>query len=245
MYKVLAGINNVFVNEVNLNEDFHLQVPSILKKYNRRTKILFLCTPNNPVGNVLRREDVIVLLSSFPGIIVIDEAYIDFTEEESYSTLITTYPRLIVTQTLSKAWGMAGLRLGMAFAHEYIIQQLNKIKPPYNINVLTQKTVLQQLEKYAEFRANLKSIVVQRDAVAKKLNTLEIIKKIYPSEANFLLVQVPDANETYNYIVTNGVIVRNRTNQVGCENCLRLTIGTESENQRLIELLETFKAESR
>lgn len=240
MYKVLAGINNIHLTEVILDKEFQLNVDSILKHYNRKTKLLFLCSPNNPVGNLLVRADVIKLLDTFPGIIVIDEAYIDFSDEVGYKELIADYPRLIVTQTFSKAWGMAGLRLGMAFANEFIVSQLNKIKPPYNINVLTQKKALEVLEKRDEFLANLSILKEEKSKLHAALKGLKIVRKVHESAANFLLTEVDNADEIYDYLVSLGIVVRNRSNQVSCENCLRFSVGLPEENIKLIKALSLF-----
>lgn len=240
MYKVLAAINNIFITEVPLDSNFQLVVESILKRYNRNSKILFLCSPNNPVGNVLNRKDVIKLLETFPGIVVIDEAYIDFTNEESYIKLIQTYPNLIVIQTFSKAWGMAGLRLGMAFSNAYTIGQLNKIKPPYNINVLTQEAALEKLQDTKTFKKNKKLIISERKLLVDQLSLLPIIKKIHQSDANFILAEFDNANESYAKLLEEGIVVRNRTNEIGCKNCLRITVGTPDENIRIIKTLETL-----
>lgn len=238
MYKVLAGINNVFIKECPLTDAFQMDIDAILKSLTRNTKILFLCSPNNPVGNVLRREDVMHILKTFPGIVVIDEAYIDFAEEEGYSNLINTFPKLIVTQTLSKAWGMAGIRLGIALANSYTVEQLNKIKPPYNVNILTQERALKELEDIHLFEANVKTILVQREWVEAELSKLPMVLALFPSDANFVLARFTDANKYYDLLVKEGIVVRNRSNQTHCENCLRLTIGLPEENLKLIQTLK-------
>jgi len=238
MYKVLAGVNNVFAKESNLSAEFQINTASILKLYDRQTKILFLCSPNNPVGNSLRREDVLNIIDKFPGIVVIDEAYIDFTDVPGYLNLIEERSNLIITQTLSKAWGMAGLRLGMAFANPFIISQLNKIKPPYNINVLTQDSALQGLQNESVFQNNLKTIVSEKLILKEKLEKLTMVRKVYDSDANFLLVEFDNADHYYKYLVKQGVVVRNRSKQLHCNNCLRITIGTPEENMKLIEKLK-------
>ncbi len=241
MYKVLAGINNVHIKEVDLDENFQLDVNGILKQYERRTKILFLCSPNNPVGNTLNEEDVIKLCDLFPGIIVIDEAYIDFAKGSGYLDSIDTYPRLIVIQTFSKAWGMAGLRLGMAFANPFLISQLNKIKPPYNVNALTQKVALEQLSDESKFKEKLDLIISERLRLRENLIKLPMVNHIHDSEANFLLCKFDNADFYYGKLVEKGIIVRNRSKQKGCANCLRITIGMPEENNRLINTLKTFE----
>lgn len=238
MYKVLAGVNNVFVKEVNLSADFQLDKTSILKFYQRNTKILFLCSPNNPVGVSLDRSDVLQMIEDFPGIVLIDEAYIDFTDRSGYLSLIEEMPNLIITQTLSKAWGMAGLRLGMAFANPYIVEQLNKIKPPYNVNVLTQKEALFGLSREDEFKRNLDTVASEKIKLRKSLEELPMVNKVYPSDANFLLVEFDNADYYYEFLVKHGIIVRNRSKQTHCNNCLRITIGKPEENQKLINKLK-------
>ncbi|GLR16312.1 histidinol-phosphate transaminase [Portibacter lacus] len=238
MYKVLANINNIFVKEAALTTDFQIVVDSILKQYDRETKILFLCSPNNPVGNVLNREDVINIIDQFPGIVVIDEAYIDFSATSGFLDLINEKPNLIITQTFSKAWGMAGIRLGMAFSNPFIIDQINKIKPPYNINVLTQKVALEKLNDEETFKKNLASLKSEKLKLAAELDKMDVVKKIYESDANFLLVKFDDADHYYKYLLDHGIVVRNRSNQFHCKGCLRITIGTPEENDKLIKILK-------
>lgn len=238
MYKVLGNINDVFVKEAPLNDDFQLDLGALMKSINRETKILFLCTPNNPVGNLLNSSDVMQILQTFPGIVVIDEAYIDFANTGSYAQLIEQYNRLIVIQTLSKAWGMAGIRLGMAFTNEFIVNQLNKIKPPYNVNILTQQKALEELSNVKSFTANVKSINSERIKLHKILSALPMVKKVYESEANFILAEFDDAEYYYNMFLQNGIVVRNRSSQYNCYNCLRITIGTPKENKRIMDLLK-------
>lgn len=237
MYKVLAGINNVFTKEVPLDKGFQLDEETILKTYDRETKILFLCSPNNPVGISLERSSVERMIEMFPGIVVIDEAYIDFSKEESFMKEVLSKPNLIVTQTLSKAWGMAGIRLGMAFAHPFVVQQLNKIKPPYNVNILTQREALKQLQNESVFEEQLATISQEKQALTKTLEELPMVKKVYASDANFLLVKFDDAPSYYQQLLNDGIVVRNRSHEMHCENCLRITIGTPQENKRLIQSL--------
>ena len=238
MYKVLAGVNNVKVKDIHLNPEFQLDVEKILTAKNSNTKILFLCTPNNPVGNNLDRADVLELLDRFNGIVVIDEAYIDFSDQPSYSDLILEYNNLIVIQTFSKAWGMAGLRLGMGLTNPLIVSLLNKIKPPYNVNVLTQKLALEKLQNVDTFKKNLEVIKTETGKLASELEKLPMVYKLYSTAANFILVQFSDADKYYQLLLNKGIVVRNRSGQVGCFNCLRITVGTPSENKQLIDTLK-------
>ncbi|WP_235298947.1 histidinol-phosphate transaminase [Portibacter marinus] len=237
MYKVLAGINNIFVKSVNLTSDFQLQHDAILKTYDRETKLLFLCSPNNPVGISLHQDTVEHIIDQFPGIVVIDEAYIDFSNQPGFMELISGKPNLIVVQTLSKAWGMAGIRLGMAFTNSYIVSALNKIKPPYNVNVLTQRRSLQGLENIGEFTKNIEIIKSEKDRVGKILATLPMVERVFDSDANFLLVKFDDCMRYFNGLKNEGIIVRDRSQQQGCAGCLRITIGTPEENDKLIKWL--------
>jgi histidinol-phosphate aminotransferase len=237
MYKVLAGINDVFVQEAPLNQNFQLDINSILKISDRKTKLLFLCSPNNPAGNSLKRADVLQVVKDFPGIVVIDEAYIDFSPHTSFLDILKSNPNLIITQTLSKAWGMAGIRLGMAFANPFIIGQLNKIKPPYNVNVLSQAKALEGLNNYDYYAKNLETIQREKNLLNDMLASLPMVKTIFPSDANFLLVKFDNADYYYKYLLEHGIVVRNRSKQLHCDNCLRITIGTPVENKKLIEIL--------
>jgi histidinol-phosphate aminotransferase len=243
MYEVSANIHNVGIQRVPLNERFQPVFEKIAEKQNERTKILFLCSPNNPTGNILEPGTVEKLIKSFNGLVVVDEAYIDFTEAPSWSTRLEEFPNLVVLQTLSKAWGMAGLRLGMAFASPKIISFLNKIKPPYNVNVVTQELVSDALDKTAQLNDMLEVIVQERARVVDEFESLGLIEKVYPSDANFVLVQVPNANELYAYLLERGVVVRNRSTQPGCANCLRITIGTPEENDHLLASLKAYSAQ--
>ncbi|WP_066621976.1 histidinol-phosphate transaminase [Rufibacter roseus] len=240
MYEVSANIHNVGIQRVPLDERFQPVFDKIAEKQTEKTKILFLCSPNNPTGNILEPETVEKLIREFKGLVVVDEAYIDFTETPSWSTRLDEFPNLVVLQTLSKAWGMAGLRLGMAFASPEIISYLNKIKPPYNINAVTQELVSAALDKTAQLHDMLQVIVQERERLVQVFAELPLIQKVYPSDANFVLVQVPDANELYAYLLERGVVVRNRTTQPGCFNCLRITIGTPKENDHLLESLQVY-----
>ena len=244
MYKVCADINDVECIEVALDEDFTLNANNILKKASEDVKVIFLCSPNNPSGNLLERAEVEKIIIGFDGIVVLDEAYIDFAEEYGFLPELDKYPNLIILQTLSKAWGMAGLRLGMAFASIEIINYFGKVKYPYNIGEDTQKEVIAQLRKYSSKKEEeIKEIIEDRKALALTLEEIDYIKKVYPSDANFILIKVDDATSLYNYLALyGGVLVRNRTSIYGCEGCLRITVGTDSENERLLYLLYSYKA---
>jgi histidinol-phosphate aminotransferase len=238
MYGVLANINAVENREVLLSIDFQPQVEKILEAIDENTKILFLCSPNNPTANSFSDESVMKLLENFKGLVVIDEAYIDFSEKESWLSKIEHYPNLIITQTLSKAYGLAGIRLGICYASAAIISVLNKIKPPYNVNELTQLKALERLSNPEKIKSEIDSIIVQREELLKVLVDVKFVEKIYPTEANFILIKVDDANKRYAELIAKGIVIRNRTAQPLCENTLRLTIGTEEENKKLIEVLK-------
>lgn len=237
MYGVLANINAVENREVLLSTDFQPQIEKIFKAIDDNTKMIFLCSPNNPTGNSFSEESVTTLLEHFNGLIVIDEAYIDFSEKESWLKKIEQYPNLIITQTLSKAYGLAGIRLGICYASAEIISVLNKIKPPYNVNELTQKRALERLDNTKAIKHEIESIIEQREKLLKVLDEVSFVEKIYPTEANFVLIKVDDANKRYDELIARGIVIRNRTTQPLCENTLRLTIGTEEENKKLIEAL--------
>jgi histidinol-phosphate aminotransferase len=238
MYKVLAGINAVENREVLLTPDFEPNVPEILKAVDDKTKLLFICSPNNPTGNTFAVDKVQQLLESFQGLVVIDEAYIDFSEEESWVGKLTDYPNLIVTQTLSKAYGLAGIRLGICYASEEIIAILNKIKPPYNVNQLTQQQALQRLLNQDAVATEVDQILRERASLIEALNTLAFVQEIYPTDANFVLAKVDDANKRYQQLLEQKVVVRNRSTQPLCENTLRFTVGTPEENKTLIAILK-------
>lgn len=240
MYMVCADINNVEYRKVLLKEDFSLDVERMLSAADKNTKVLFLCSPNNPTGNDVSKVDVIRILEDFSGIVVIDEAYIDFSERESYIEILPAYKNLIILQTFSKAWGLASVRLGMAFANPEIISYFNKVKYPYNINLLTQNFVEKEIKQKERKSVWVKMIIEQRDVLIQNLKNLSLVKKIYPSDANFVLIKVDNANEIYSYLVDRGIIVRNRNNVSLCLGCLRITIGTPEENARLIEELKKY-----
>lgn len=239
MYEVLANINAVEVLKINLSEStFQPQNTAVLNSASANSKILFLCSPNNPTGNSFEADRVEFLLKNFKGIVVIDEAYIDFSNEESWLSRLKEFPNLVVVQTLSKAYGMAGIRLGMCFASEAIIATLNKIKPPYNINELTQISAIEQLQKADLVQSQIMSLINERELLVRSLDQVAFIKKIYPSNTNFVMIKVDDASKRYQQLIENGIVIRNRTTQPLCENCLRLTIGTTEENMKLIETLK-------
>lgn len=238
MYKVLAGINNVENKEVLLTADFEPNVEAILKNANANSKILFLCSPNNPTANSLSKDRMVELLNEFKGLVVVDEAYIDFSKEESWLNELNNFPNLIITQTLSKAYGMAGIRLGICFASEEIIAVLNKIKPPYNVNELTQQKALERLLNIDAINSEVADILGERTILYKELLQLNYIEKVYTSDANFILAKVNNATERYNQLLKKGIVVRNRTTQPLCENTLRFTVGTKEENKKLIKALK-------
>lgn len=240
MYSVLANINAIEIKSVQLDANFQPKVDEILNIANSNSKLLFLCSPNNPTGNSFEAKSIEILVNEFKGIVVIDEAYIDFSNEESWTSRLNEFPNLIVTQTLSKAYGMAGIRLGICYASEEIISVLNRIKPPYNVNELTQQKAISQLEQYKLTQQQVADILKERDLLIAKLESVNFISKIYPSDANFVLAEVDDATKRYNQLIDKGIVVRNRTTQPGCENCLRFTIGTSEENKILIDALNSI-----
>ena len=238
MYSVLANINAVENRTVLLTEYFQPKVDQILKKVDVYSKILFLCSPNNPSGNSFTEDTVEELLIKFNGLVVIDEAYIDFSEQKSWLDKLAVYPNLIITQTLSKAYGLAGIRLGVCYASEEIIHFLNSIKPPYNVNELTQLKAIERLSHIDEVKNEVVEIIQQRNFVIKELKDISFIKIIYPTDCNFVMVKVDNANKRYNQLIEKGIVVRNRTTQPLCDNCLRFTIGTSTENTKLIKVLK-------
>jgi len=237
MYKVSADINNVAVKKVNLTPGFQLDLPGIEEAIDGDTKIIFLCSPNNPTGNSLRREDVEALLNNFFGIVVIDEAYINFSRFKSFSVSLDEYPNLVVMQTFSKAWGLAALRLGIAFASTGIIHVMNKIKPPYNINQATQELALKAMEEVEQVNEMIRILVEERETLKSALLQLPMVETVYPSDANFLLVKVKDAKGSYDYLLSRGIVVRDRSRVELCEGCLRITVGAADENLQLVNAL--------
>ncbi|SFC83299.1 histidinol-phosphate aminotransferase [Zunongwangia mangrovi] len=240
MYKVLSEINNIENREVLLSQDFEPQVSAILDKSDANSKLLFLCSPNNPTGNTFSEEKVEELLQKFNGLVIIDEAYIDFSGKESWLNRLQEYPNLVITQTLSKAYGMAGIRLGICCASEEIIEILKKIKPPYNVNELTQQRALNRVLDVKNVENEVADILKGREELFKVLLEVSYVEKIYPSDANFILVKVDNATARYNQLIEKGIVIRNRTTQPLCENTLRLTVGTTQENQKLITALKSL-----
>jgi histidinol-phosphate aminotransferase len=238
MYKVLANLNGISCKEVLLTRDFQLNVPEIIRAVDESTKLIFICSPNNPTGNKFLKSDIETILNNFSGIVVIDEAYIDFSDEKSWLTRLQEYPNLIVSQTFSKAYGLASIRLGICYASPEIISILNKIKPPYNINILTQNAALQKLNEIEKIDQQIVEINKNKLLLIKELSEINFIKKSFPSQANFILVRVDDANRRYEELLQHGFVVRNRTKEPLCENCLRFTIGTEQE---VLSLINTLK----
>jgi histidinol-phosphate aminotransferase len=241
MYQVSANINDVAVKNVPLTEDFQLNLEGIAEAIDGNTKLIFICSPNNPTGNSINRADVETLLANFSGIVVVDEAYINFSRQKTFIQELTEYANLVVLQTLSKAWGLAGLRVGMAFASEEIIEVMNKVKPPYNVNDASQQLALQALANIGQVNDWIKETLLQRDKLVLTLKDFDFVVDIYPSDANFILVKTTDANGIYNFLVNQGIIVRNRSKIELCEGCLRITVGTPRENEILLQTLQNFK----
>ncbi|PRX55050.1 histidinol-phosphate transaminase [Flagellimonas meridianipacifica] len=237
MYKVLSGINAVENKEVLLTEDFEPDVDKILETIDLKTKMVFLCSPNNPTGNSFSSSKIEAILNGFNGLVVIDEAYIDFSEHNSWLLRLSDFPNLVVTQTLSKAYGMAGIRLGICYASDEIIQILNKIKPPYNVNELTQQKALSRVDDNDAVTSEVSKILKEREILIKELQRLGFIEKVYPTDANFVLAKVDDAEKRYKQLLGLNVVVRNRSSQPLCDNTLRFTVGTPDENKKLIEVL--------
>lgn len=241
MYAVLAGLNAVTNVEIELDSNFQPKVDSILKAVRSQTKLVFLCSPNNPTANSFNAELIEKLLNNFNGIVIIDEAYVDFSKEESWLSRLEEFPNLIITQTLSKAYGLAGIRLGICYASAAIIAVLNKIKPPYNINQLTQNEALIRLNNLNVAQNEVSRILTERKTLQSELQSINFVRTVYDSDANFLLVKVDNANLRYDQLVKHGIVVRNRTTQPLCENCLRITVGTEVENNELINTLKSLQ----
>ncbi|KIC91498.1 histidinol-phosphate transaminase [Flavihumibacter sp. ZG627] len=237
MYEVSANINNVKVKKVSLTPGFQLDLPALEEAVDDNTKMIFLCSPNNPTGNSLMREDIEMLLNNYFGIVVMDEAYINFSRQRSYVQELEDYPNLVVLQTLSKAWGLAALRVGMAFASESIINVMNKIKPPYNINQASQELALKALDEVEQVNEMIRILVQERTRLEQELPRLPVVEHVYPSDANFLLVKVKDAKALYQKLLDKGIVVRDRSNVILCDDCLRITVGTEKENTELLDAL--------
>jgi len=241
MYAVNADINDIEIRKVNLTPGFQLDVDGILEAADGNTKLLFICSPNNPTGNSMNRDDIERLLDNFKGIVVIDEAYINYSIQKSCIVELTKYPNLIVMQTLSKAWGLAALRLGLCYASLDIIDLFNKVKPPYNINEASQQIALEALQHTEQVNEWTRDVVKEKEKLIQELQQLSFVQKIHPSDANFILVKVTDAGGTYKFLTEHGIVVRNRNYEVGCENCLRITVGTGTENKILINTLYTYE----
>jgi histidinol-phosphate aminotransferase len=240
MYEVSANINDVQIRKVPLTPGFQLNLEAVADNIDDHTKLIFLCSPNNPTGNSLNRDDVEAVLNNYWGIVVIDEAYINFAKSKSFIQELAEYPNLVVMQTLSKAWGLAALRVGMAFASEEIITVLNRIKPPYNINQASQELALQALERVDEVNEMIREIVNERQQLEQALSALSVVNHVYPSDANFLLVRVIDPIAIYHYLLEKGIVVRDRSRVELCEGCLRITVGTPKENKMLVKALADF-----
>ena len=238
MYSVLTNINAIENRKVILTEDFQPQVNQILEAADNNSKILFLCSPNNPSGNSFSVGKVEELLTKFNGLVVIDEAYIDFSEQKSWLEKLNDYPNLIITQTLSKAYGLAGIRLGVCYASQEIISVLNNIKSPYNVNELTQQRAIERLSKMGEVQSEIAEIITQRQLLIENLKSVSFIQNIYPTDCNFVLVKVDDATKRYKQLIEKGIVIRNRTTQPLCENCLRFTVGSQIENTKLLNALK-------
>lgn len=240
MYEVSANINDVDIRKAPLLSDFQLNLVHMENLTDDNTKIIWLCSPNNPTGNSLQRADIEMVLNNFKGIVVIDEAYINFAQQKSFVQELTEYPNLVVLQTLSKAWGLAGLRLGMAFASQSIIEVMNKVKPPYNINQSTQELVLKALEEVGQVNDMIKILVDMRIALTEVFESMPTVEKVYPSDANFILVKIAEARKIYEFLLTKGIVLRDRSNVELCENCLRITVGTEKENTDLVDAMQEW-----
>ncbi len=240
MYEVSAHINDIEVRRATLLDDFQLDLVHLENLVDKNTKIIWICSPNNPTANSINREDIEIVLNNFSGLVVVDEAYINFSRHQSFIRELTEYPNLVVLQTLSKAWGLAGLRLGMAFASKAVIDIYNKVKPPYNIGQATQELALQALEEVEQVNDMIRLLVAGRAWLVKELATIPFVTRIYPSDANFLLVRVNDPGAVYHYLLDAGIVVRDRSKVQLCEGCLRITVGTDQENKELVAALHQF-----
>ncbi|WP_235921032.1 histidinol-phosphate transaminase [Foetidibacter luteolus] len=237
MYEVSANINDIEVRKAPLLDDFQLDLVHLENLADENTKIIWICSPNNPTGNSFYRQDIETVLNNFNGLVVIDEAYINFSRQQSFIKELAEYPNLVVMQTFSKAWGLAGLRLGMAFASVDIMEILNRVKPPYNINQATQELALKALEEVGQVNDMIRELVNMRNALTEVFESIPTVEKVYPSDANFILVKIKDARKVYEFLLTKGIVVRDRSNVKLCNDCLRITIGTEKENTDLVDAL--------
>ncbi len=240
MYTVSAEVNAVAIKTIPLTPDFDIDVELTKSTWDDHTKLLFLCSPNNPSGNLLDFDKVQMVLKEFPGIVAIDEAYIDFTNYDGFVPILNSFPNLVILQTLSKAWGLASLRLGMCFASKEIIAVLNRIKPPYNINGITQQIVLKSLEEIEQKNKWVAEIIDAREFVENELVKIPAVQTVYPSQANFILIKIANAKSVYQSLITKGIVVRDRSNVLLCDDCLRITIGTPEENKMLISELSNL-----
>lgn len=243
MYEVSAEINDVEVKRASLTEDFALDFAAIKRETNENTKLLFVCSPNNPTGNSFSRENILKLARDFHGIVVVDEAYIHFSREKSLISEINDFPNLVILQTFSKAWGLAGLRVGLAFANEKTIALFNKVKPPYNVSQIAQETILEALKNREAVEKAIAEIIAEREKLIENLSKFDIVLKIYPTGANFVLVKTVDAEMIYKFLLNEKIVVRNRTNVELCAGCLRITVGTPAENESLLKALEKLTTE--
>lgn len=241
MYEVCANINDVSIKKINLLPGFQLDVKGIMNAIDGNTKLIFICSPNNPTGNNMNRDDIELIINNFSGLVIIDEAYINFSRQKTFISELTKYPNLLVMQTLSKAWGLAALRVGLAFASLDVIDLFNRVKPPYNINAASQLLALDALENILHVNNWTKEIVSERQKINVELSALPFVQNVYESDANFLLIKVKDADALYEYLSAEKIVVRNRSKEVLCDNCLRITIGTPSENKILLEAFKNYK----
>ncbi len=241
MYEVSANINDVEVRKIPLKSDYQLNMEAIAEAIDDHTKIIFICSPNNPTGNSIDRQDIETIIANFNGLVVIDEAYINYSRQKTFIQELTEYSNLVILQTLSKAWGLAGLRVGMAFASEELIEVFNKVKPPYNINEASQELALEALQKVDQVNNWIKETVAERNKLIEELSQCGLVIKIYPSDANFILVKTTNPKAIYSYLVSLGIIVRDRSKVELCDGCLRITIGTPKENIELLSALKTFQ----
>ena len=240
MYSVCADINNVEYRKVSLKENYQFSADELLATTDENSKIIWLCSPNNPTGNALDTAEIEKVLKNFSGIVAVDEAYIDFSSQPSYLNVLKEYPNMVVLQTFSKAWGSAGVRLGMAFASEEIIKIFNKVKYPYNVNVLTQRYAIKLLDNFSQVEKKVKAILKNREKLEKQLAKVECVKEVYPTDANFILVKTIDSDAIYKYLIEKGIVARNRNGITLCDNCLRITVGTAEENKQVIAALKNF-----
>lgn len=240
MYEVSANINDIAVKKVSLLPNFELDLSGIEDAIDDQTKLIWICSPNNPTGNSLKRLDIETLLNNFKGLVIVDEAYINFSKQKSFVQELTEYPNLVVLQTLSKAWGLAGLRLGMAFASTAIIEILNRVKPPYNINQATQELVLNALEEVGQVNDMIRLLVDMREALADVFTSMSTVERVYPSDANFILVKIKEARAVYEFLLTKGIVLRDRSNVQLCNDCLRITVGSEQDNTLLVDAMQDW-----